>query len=78
MQRLRNRKIKRCCDYSPEFAFEETCLVPRPSMIPKDSRYEIGKQSANVGEKRQGAEGGDNAKLLILLVELRGIEPLTS
>jgi hypothetical protein len=30
-------------------------------MIPKDSRYEIGKQSANVGEKRQGGEEAEDA-----------------
>ena len=35
-------------------------------LIPKDSRYEIGKQSANVGEKRRRGEGGEDAKLLIL------------
>jgi hypothetical protein len=38
----------------------------------------IGKCSANVGEKRRGQRGGEDAKSLILLVELRGIEPLTS
>ena len=38
---------------SREVPFRETCLVPQSSMIPKDSRYEIGKQSANVGEKRR-------------------------
>jgi hypothetical protein len=47
-------------------------------MIPKDSRYEIGKQSANVGEKRKRGEGGEDAKLLILLVELARIELATS
>jgi hypothetical protein len=43
-----------------------------------DSRYGIGKCSANVGEKRRGREGGDDAKLLILLVELARIELATS
>jgi len=44
----------------------------------KDSRYQIGKCSANVGQKRRGREEAETAKLLILLVELTGIEPVTS
>jgi len=47
-------------------------------MFPKDSQYGIGKQSANVGEKRRGREGGESAKLLILLVEMTRIELVTS
>jgi hypothetical protein len=42
------------------------------------SGQRIGKCSANVGRKWRGRGGGKDAKLLILLVELTGIEPVTS
>ena len=35
-------------------------------------------QTENIGEERRQGEGGNSRKLLILLVELRGIDPMTS
>jgi hypothetical protein len=52
--------------------------VPGAGSYNFDSRFEIGKQSANVGGKQRGGEGGDDAKLLILMVELARIELATS
>jgi len=42
------------------------------------SLYQIGKCSANVGQKRRGRSRVEAAKLLILFVELAEIEPATS
>ena len=44
----------------------------------KAKGFQLHWQSANVGEKRRGREGGEDAKLLILLVELARIELATS
>jgi hypothetical protein len=44
----------------------------------KAKGFQLHWQSANVGDKRRGREGGEAAKLLIILVELARIEFATS
>ncbi len=55
----------------------ETCLVPWPSLFSKDSREEIGKQSANVACFREAAEETESRKSLILMEPAPGLEPGT-
>jgi len=52
--------------------------ISKPTISSHAALPKAHKQSANVGEKRRGREGGEDAKLLILLVELARIELATS